>query len=185
MTHELLGTHKPSPEWYTPDFIWEKIQQVFDNQSFYDPCPRKGTNGLESDWGSHQFIYCNPPTPAASWALKAVETHQLFNNTIIFAAFSESVIWQVNKLLDYRHVFVRNRIQWIDGRTGKKSTSPRNYNVFICISSDESIKHRFNLAFGDIGTVRESLVVNNINNKFHDHRTIATLPLIQLLDESP
>ncbi len=25
MTYELLGTHKASPEWYTPSHVWERI----------------------------------------------------------------------------------------------------------------------------------------------------------------
>lgn len=179
MTHELLRKHKPSAEWYTPPHIWERVNSTFstayypnfyDRDICYDPCPRnskehKKGNGLLEDWTKHKFIYCNPPTPAAPWAKKAIQTVTYSPETIIiFAAFSEAVLWQVNELLDYPICWVRNRINWIDGNEiikvnidkisvitdeveidGKwykpnpgylePSKSPRNYNAFVLISA--------------------------------------------------
>jgi DNA N-6-adenine-methyltransferase (Dam) len=133
MTHELLGTHKPSQEWYTPAQIKQKVLNTFNTvELIFDPCPQpdKPNNlndgfcaefftlpsGLERQWEQYKYIYCNPPTPAYLWAKKAIETVKLNPETvIIFAAFSEAVLWQINELLDYPICWVRNRINWIDG----------------------------------------------------------------------
>lgn len=174
MSHELLGKHKASSEWYTPDCIWSKIYKTFgipeDDPDYLlsDPCPK---NHLVSDglrWleeSSSKYIYVNPPTPAAPWAKKCIEHIQQNPNTfIIFAAFSEAVLWQVPELLDYPICWVRNRINWIDGNKHikakesdccaytlpdgnwyvmnhnylKPSKAPRNYNAFALLSHSEN-----------------------------------------------
>lgn len=201
--HPLLGNHKPSAQWYTDEGIWRRIETVAGTSRnwIYDPCPaddkydKYTVDGLAVDWamriehsGFAKFIYLNPPTPAAPWALKALETvadHQ--DLTIIFAAFSEAVLWQVNSLMDYPICWVRNRINWIDGNrwkavkgnkydigfdesTGKylrpnpsymkPSTSPRNYNAFVCISRSTPIRQRFVNEFKVYGDVRISQKLN-------------------------
>jgi DNA N-6-adenine-methyltransferase (Dam) len=120
--NKLLGKHRPSSEWYTPGNIWERVYNTFEaDKTIFtdvcDPCPRLALgDGLAEDWTQHKFIYCNPPTPAAPWATKALETVRESKDTIIiFAAFSEAVLWQQNELLDYPVCWVRNRINWIDG----------------------------------------------------------------------
>ena len=115
MTHELLGKWQPSSEWFTPPTIWAKVRNTL-GQDVYDPCPPQGLGGIEVDWSLHKTLYINPPTPASPWAIKALKTHQENPETnMIFAAFSEAVMWQVNGLMDYQVCWVRNRISWIDG----------------------------------------------------------------------
>lgn len=152
MTHELLGTHKVSPEWYTPSHIWEKIYKTFGTQIVFDPCPISGDRGLETEWQSN-FIYINPPTPAKLWAEKAIITFTNNPNTnIIYAAFSESVLWQVPELMTYPVVFVRKRIKWDSNKTDDgKRNAPRNYNAFILLSSNAAISQNFKTQFGDLG----------------------------------
>jgi hypothetical protein len=133
MNHELLGKHKASSEWYTPDYIWEKIKNTFDIHAYsdlYDPCPRQSDDdGMDTNWVERKRIYVNPPTPAAQWAKKAIKTVQKNEDTsIIFAAFSEAVLWQVPELLDYPICWVRNRINWIDGNEWVKCK--QNYDQF-------------------------------------------------------
>lgn len=197
MTHELLGNHKPSSEWFTPDDIWGRVERTFDCKSIYDPCPRGCLDdGLAVDWTDNYnyvldmpYIYVNPPTPAAPWALKAIQTHLEHPGVnIIFACFSEAVLWQVNDLMDFPVCWVRNRINWIDGNQWvkcdslegyarvhsgspyykiengkyyktnpnylKPAKSPRNYNAFVCLSTDEGIIGRFIENFQDLGTIR-------------------------------
>lgn len=172
----MLGDWKPSSEWYTPDHIVKKVCNTFDSHLIFDPCPAKermeeGTfytevdpltmDGLKRDWGRYKYVYCNPPTPAQSWAKKALQTVAVSNTCIIFACFSEAVIWQVNELLDYPICWVRKRVNWIDGnrysRTPNKaktkimldgkiyyenekfmkpSKAPRNYNAFVLLVPD-------------------------------------------------
>lgn len=155
--HELLGKHKPSAEWYTPDDIWQRVNNTLEKP--YDPCPVNGSNGLEVDWSKQgRNIYVNPPTPASPWAIKAIQTHLEHPEVnIIFACFSEAVLWQVNQLQDFPVCWVRNRIRWIDGRTGEVSKAPRNYNAFVCLS--EEVISRFKVNFSDLGTVRKSYVI--------------------------
>lgn len=176
MANELLGKHKPSSEWYTPIWIWDKVFNTFGYESeqetdtLYDPCEADHKlepyfdleDGLCKDWTKHYHIYVNPPIPAAPWAKKAIETvRQNPDTTIIFAAFSEAVLWQVPELLDYPVCWVRNRIHWIDGnkyiklknsdgaaflKDGnwytdnlnylKPSKSPRNYNAFVLLRNE-------------------------------------------------
>lgn len=157
--HELLGKHKASAEWYTPDDIWARIERTFATDWIYDPCPINGTGGLDKEWG-WTYVYINPPTPAAPWAQKAIQTfaeHPEVN--IIFAAFSESVLWQVNELMDYEVCWVRNRIRWIDGKTGERSKAPRNYNAFVLLSKDTNVSDRFRANFSNLGTIRRSYAV--------------------------
>lgn len=179
MTHELLGNHKPSAEWYTPDHIWSRLRATFGTNDIYDPCPIRGTlvlderiSGLEQYWGLEwsQNVYVNPPTPAKPWARKALGTVKIHKDVnIIFAAFSESVLWQVNELMDYPVCWVRNRIQWIDGNSEvkgqpnpnycKPAKSPRSYNAFVLLSQDPECVRRFCDNFGDLGTIRRSEVL--------------------------
>ncbi|BAY20781.1 hypothetical protein NIES2100_05250 [Calothrix sp. NIES-2100] len=151
--HSLLGNHKPSQEYYTPGYIWNKVYSTFDTKDIFDPCPIKGVNGLEISW-KHNFVYTNPPTPAKLWAIKAIATIQEHKHvSIIFAAFSESVLFQVPELLTYPTVIVRNRIPWIDGKTMEPGKSPRNYNAFMCLSNKSSVITRFKDNFQDLGFV--------------------------------
>jgi len=183
MTHELLGNHKPSFEWYTPEYIWQSVSTVL-GKNIYDPCPIKNrttTNGLSEKWGEtvkrfdFDGIYVNPPTPAAKWAQKAI--NEIAKNpdlSIIFAAFSESVLWQVNELQDWRICWVRNRIKWVDGNPLKKnrkgelepnpdhmkqSSKPRNYNCFVLISSDYDKHCLFDEEFSKYGNIRISEII--------------------------
>lgn len=176
--HPLLGSHKPSQEWYTPQYIWDKVSASFDYPIYYitDPCPIGGLphrDILSEDW-QHigLYVYCNPPTPAAPWAKKCIEAYrQNPKMNIIFAAFSEAVLWQVNDLMDYPVCWVRNRIPWIDGNRYKKDVlnpnymkpakSPRNYNAFILLSNDDAIRDRFVKNFSDLGTIRQSKSVSS------------------------
>ena len=116
MIHEILGTHKSSSsEWFTPPTIWAKVRNTL-GQDVYDPCPPSGEHGLALSWLQHPFIYINPPAPASPWAIKAIKTHQENPETnIVFAAFSEAVMWQVNELMNYQVCWVHNPISWIDG----------------------------------------------------------------------
>ncbi len=166
--NKLLGNHKPSSEWYTPDHIWNKVYNTFGiTKGLFDPCPINSTiNGFKLDW-DYKYVYCNPPTPAQPWAKKALQTvKQNPETVIIFACFSEAVIWQVNDLLNYPMCWVRNRIPWIDGNkwvkkpngdsTGtmidgkiwypntqcmKPAKSPRNYNAFVLLVNDNNPFH--------------------------------------------
>jgi hypothetical protein len=166
--HELLGKHKPSSEWYTPLDIWDRIEATFNQpkDNIYDPCPVNGSGGLEASWVAKK-IYVNSPSPAAPWALKAIQTHLEHPEVnIIFACFSEAVIWQVNDLLDYPTCWVRNRISWIDGNPEvkgqpnpnylKPAKSPRNYNCFVCLSTDKYVISRFCENFEVLGTIRKT-----------------------------
>jgi hypothetical protein len=160
----LLGTHKASAEWYTPDFIWEKVNAVLEYP--VDPCPiMSKRDGLTYDWYSIvnpvcDSIYVNPPTPAAPWAEKAIRTHREHPEVnIIFAAFSINVLTQVNELLDFPVCYVRKRIKWIDGRPGKDSTSPSHYSAFVLLSSDSEVIERFKVNFSGLGNVRRSYVI--------------------------
>lgn len=150
--YPLLGTHKASPEWYTPSHIWEKIYNTFGTQEIFDPCPIGGCDGLKKEWRS-DFIYINPPTPAKLWAEKAIATFNEHSNTnIIYAAFSESVLWQVPELITYPTVFVRYRIKWDSNKTDDgKRNAPRNYNAFILLSNNAAIFQNFKTQFGDLG----------------------------------
>ncbi|MBW4607138.1 MAG: hypothetical protein KME22_07915 [Hassallia sp. WJT32-NPBG1] len=160
MPHELLGTHKASPEWYTPSHIWEKIYNTFGTQEILDPCPIGGVSGLETEWLA-DFIYINPPTPARLWAEKAIVTFRDHPNTsIIYAAFSESVLWQVPELMTYPIVFVRNRIKWDSNKTDDgKRNAPRNYNAFILLSNNAVISQNFKAQFGDLGFLGRMVIV--------------------------
>lgn len=199
MSHELLGNHKASANWYTPDYIWELLEKTVEvtRDFIYDPCPATDNfevNGLETDWyleavklnpNGMPIVYVNPPTPAACFAQKALETAELHGDiTLIFAAFSEAVMWQKTELMDHRVCWVRNRINWIDGRRFitaktndaydiffdketnkylrpnpeylKASKSPRNYNCFIAMSNMCSVNKNFHKYFSPLGEVRES-----------------------------
>lgn len=197
MTHPLLGDHKPSSNWFTPEDIWLRTQLTFDTKrsEILDPCPGNDkwtVDGLALDWalriqhlGLDQFIYVNPPTPAAPWAKKALETVKDHPRlSIIYAAFSEAVMWQVPALMDFPVCWVRNRISWIDGSPlivakgsndydyifdeatqkyyrpnpnyMKPAKSPRNYNTFVCMSHDPEVVNRFILQFQPLGEVRNS-----------------------------
>ncbi|MBW4558417.1 MAG: hypothetical protein KME59_21330 [Trichormus sp. ATA11-4-KO1] len=171
MVHELLGNHKASSEWYTPEDIWGRIRLIFNEDHVYDPCPAGGLAGLEADWSLFNNIYVNPPTPAAPWALKALQTHKDNPEVdIIFACFSEAVLWQVNELQDHLVCWVRKRISWIDGNQTvkgkpnsnylKPAKSPRNYNAFVCLTNNPEIRHRFLFRFQDLGTIRTSIPLN-------------------------
>ena len=175
MTHELLGKHKVSSEWLTPESIWHRVCYTLQYQEYelFDPCPPGGEGGLEKDWNQDCPIYVNPPSPAAPWAQKALETvRDNPHNNIIFACYSEAVLWQVNPLMDYPICWVRNRINWLDGNDNmrdrdsktfvtnpnylKPAKSPRNYNAFVCLSTNRYTVRRFADAFGDLGSVRTS-----------------------------
>jgi hypothetical protein len=181
----LLGKWKASAEWYTPmEYQW-RVLRTFDFQGIYDPCPHpspiarvteychsdidgqgfywQGTDGLKEDWTQHQYIYCNPPTPARKWAEKAIATVERSKDTvIIFAAFSIDLLSQVNHLEDYPHVKVEQRIKWIDGKTMQVSTNPSRYNAFILLSQfgrHQPVVDRFCEQFCDMGTVSISRVI--------------------------
>jgi len=152
MAHELLGTHKASPEWYTPFHIWDRIYGTFETKEILDPCPISGASGLETEWLAN-FIYINPPTPARLWAEKAIATFNTHPNTnILYAAFSESVLWQVPELMTYPIVFVRNRISWDSNKSDNgKRNAPRNYNAFVLLSNDSLILENFKNQFSELG----------------------------------
>ncbi len=190
MVNELLAGHKVSSEWFTPEDIWQRIENTFGTKVIYDPCPRGcADDGLDVDWVDNYnyvldlpFIYVNPPSPSAPWAKKTIQT--VTENpqvSIIFAAFSEAVLWQVPELHDHLICWVRNRINWIDGNQWvkyknvpdildvlapegytsnpnylKPAKSPRNYNAFICLAQSPEIRYRFIQNFQDLGTVRVS-----------------------------
>lgn len=152
MAHELLGTHKASPEWYTPSHIWERIYKTFGTKDIFDPCPIGGSDGLTTEWQA-DFIYINPPTPVRLWAEKAISTFTDRSNTnIIYAAFSESVLYQVPELLTFPTVLVRHRIKWDSNKPDNgKRNAPRNYNAFMLLSNDALISQNFKVQFGDLG----------------------------------
>ncbi len=175
--HPLLGTHKPSSQWYTPEYIWSNVYTTFNSKDVYDPCPIKGTRGLLKKWHGNKYIYVNPPTPAKQWALKAlIEYKKALDSDVefnlIFAAFSESVLWQVTTLQNFPTCWVRNRINWIDGNEFKKdkksgemipnpgymkeSNAPRNYNAFCLLSNNKNIGNKFIDVFSELGEIRRS-----------------------------
>jgi len=172
-----------SSSWYTPDYIWDKVNATL-SDTIYDPFPRNQMSdlsvelwdGYADDWlctlgclGS-KSIYCNAPIPASKAAIKCIEVHKAEPATnIIFAGYSESVIWQVPELETYVHVKCRNRINWIDGRTEVNGISnpnylqpgrnPAHYSSFFLLSQDTLVIQRFIDNFSDMGSIKRSEIL--------------------------
>lgn len=114
-----------SSEWYTCDYIWDKVNATYNGVAF-DPFPPNGSDGYDIDWTGN--VYCNPPIPASKTAIKAIETYKSDKSVnIIFTGYSESVIWQVPQLETYIHVKCYKRINWIDSRKEVNGVSNPNY----------------------------------------------------------
>ena len=160
----LLGDHKISSDWWTPRAIFTKIEETFETTNFYDPCPAYGQqsaiagkipSGLDlSKWGNESgCVYINPPSPASIWADMAINYHQdTPDSSVIFAAYSEAVLYQCPRLKTYLTCWVRNRIAW-DCPPPMLKSSPRNYNAFILLTNSPLIAHRFFDNFRDIGDI--------------------------------
>ena len=155
-----------SSSWYTPDYIWDKVTSTLGVT--LDPFPPDGTGGYELNWTGN--IYCNPPIPASKAAIKAIDTYENDKTTnIIFAGYSESVIWQVPQLETYVHVKCRKRINWIDGRTEVNGVSnpnylqpgrnPAHYCSFFLLSQDTLVIQRFIDNFSDMGSIKRSEIL--------------------------
>lgn len=159
--HPLLGKHKHHSNWYTPTHIWTKIKATFNTGIIYDPCPIYGLedveagklhDGLDSTYWHLDNIYINPPSPASKWAIEALKHYQENSHkSIMFAAYSEAVLFQQPELKRHLTCWVRNRIKW-DSNTPEK-VSPRSYNAFILMTNNDKMKNRFYDNFHDMGDV--------------------------------
>jgi hypothetical protein len=156
-----------SSSWYTPPYIWDKVNSTLG--ATLDPFPPDGTGGYELDWTGN--VYCNPPIPASRAAIKAIETYENDKSVnIIFAGYSESVCWQVPELETYFYVKCRSRINWIDGRTEVNGVSnlnylqpgrnPAHYSSFFLLSQDTAIIQRFIDNFSDMGVIKYATIYN-------------------------
>jgi hypothetical protein len=156
-----------SSSWYTPPYIWDKVNSTLG--ATLDPFPSDGTGGYELDWTGN--VYCNPPIPASRAAIKAIETYENDKSVnIIFAGYSESVCWQVPELETYFYVKCRSRINWIDGRTEVNGVSnpnylqpgrnPAHYSSFFLLSQDTAIIQRFIDNFSDMGVIKYATIYN-------------------------
>jgi hypothetical protein len=194
-----MSDHKASAEWYTPGYILDKVLRVFESEAVFDPCPtfrEPGIDGLKEEW-KERYIYINPPTPAKKWSEKALLTlHKNPDVSIIYAAFSESILWQLPELLDFPFVLCRKRIKWVDGneyikckesdievvyeteKNGRKnhykknphylkvSENPSNYSAFVCLSYEPWITYNFCREFGDLGEPRISNLIQPKKSSF-------------------
>ena len=58
-----------SDDWDTPKWL---LELIFDGQEYYDPCPRKGTGGLDAIWPERKPVFINPPfSDPLPWVRKA------------------------------------------------------------------------------------------------------------------
>lgn len=159
-TINLLGQHRSSPEWYTPDFVWEWIEYVFDQprDQIFDPCPVGGTGGLGIDWSVHRFIYVNPPSPALLWGQRTISYKGQNDVCLLYLSFSESSIWQVPELLTVPTILIRRRIKFIPSKPITKNM-PSNYNALHLVNGDVQTLARFKHVANYSGTLIKSVII--------------------------
>lgn len=160
-TSNLLGKHKHSPEWYTPDYVWGWVEFIFDcNRSeIFDPCPIGGAGGLELDWSKHKLIYVNPPSPASKWASRTISYIGQKETSLLYLSFSEGVIWQNPTLLTCPTMLIRRRIKFIPS-IPVKVNSPSNYNALHLINGNKEQLRRFIRVGNTVGTVIQSNILS-------------------------
>lgn len=170
---------KSTSNWYTPDYILDKVAEVFPD-GYHDPCPIAPTNdGLNVSWSGYKGIYCNPPIPAQVWATKCLHAQymQLLDGgsmtPILFAAFSPAVFFQQPAMLQFPICWVRNRVKWVDGRELitklvdnaevqrpnpnylKAATGSNQYSAFVMMTDDALTLARFKQAFAPMGEINQ------------------------------
>jgi hypothetical protein len=159
-TTSLLGKHKITSEWYTPDYVWQWIEYIFDSNRavIFDPCPIGGTGGLELDWTKHKLIYVNPPSPAMLWAIRTISYKTRKDMCLLYLSFSESVIWQVPELLTVPTILIRKRIKFVSNNPNQKS-NPSNYNALHLINGNREVYNRFKRIANLTGTLIQSNII--------------------------
>lgn len=159
-TTNLLKQHKPSPEWYTPEYVWKWIEFIFDcdRVQIFDPCPIKGTGGLNFDWSIHKLVYVNPPSPASKWAARTISYKGRKEMSLLYLSFSESVIWQNPTLLTVPTILIRRRIKFIPDHVLNKN-NPSNYNALHLFNGDCDQLDRFIEIGNQIGSVIQARMI--------------------------
>lgn len=160
MPHKpLLGKHKHKSEWYTPPEIWMLIYYIFNCNisDLHDPCPVKGSGGLNYSWDDYLYTYCNPPSPSRPWAEKAIAS----TPPILYMCFSEAVLWQVPMLKTYPVLFFQKRISFIDSETLLPAKSPSNYNALILINGFDHMLYRLDMVARQYGHLMTGAKIHN------------------------
>jgi DNA N-6-adenine-methyltransferase (Dam) len=134
-------------EWYTPAEIIEPIRKFYGGRIDLDPatCGKANSNivkawhtytinysGLDKTWSGNVWVnppYCGKDT-VKKWIDKA--NSSLVSNQIVMLVNRSDAKWYYKFLDNHKGAYYqfRNRIKFIDGITGKKS-SPRYNNDLI------------------------------------------------------
>lgn len=139
MSHETKGK---SNEWYTPKFIFDALNCVFDLDV---ACPKDTTfisvpagafineNSLEKEWFG--FIWMNPPfgdrKTKASWINKFIKHG---NGIALFPDRTSASWWQLLAENSDAHLFTKSRVCFIKPN-GNNGSQPANGTTLFAIGS--------------------------------------------------
>ena len=136
--HEKIGK---SDEWYTPKFIFDALDVVFDldvaspTQKTNVPAKQFITeNSLEKEWKG--FVWCNPPFGGRNALVPWVEKFIKHGNGIFLAPDQTSAKWYKQLSLNTEYMMcLDGRVKFVkpDGTTGD---SPANGTNLFSIGID-------------------------------------------------
>jgi hypothetical protein len=176
-----IGLSNKTDQWFTPPEIINRVSQVFNHCINLDPCGSTESNrivqaskviaenSIDTDWGIHRNVFCNPPSGKYSGATKFYKG--LSNPQAFFKKLNYGVDnWQIEQYIylgysieqlqtlqtkttiprDCLICIPAKRIRFVDQSSNRNS--PTHGNCIIYRGQNQS---KFVYEFQDLGVILE------------------------------
>ena len=156
-------------EWYTPDYILEKVYRVFGKPIGCDPCAARylpsridartkyiypESDGLSLPWHSCTFV--NPPygRDISKWTAKAVSEYKRGVRIILLVPAKTDTKWFKDLIRNSNAAcFIEGRVKFIGPDGNVSGSGGRSPTIAVLLSEQSEDVMRFGQVFGEIGTL--------------------------------
>lgn len=147
-------------EWYTPPALIQAIERAQGGRFSLDVATCRAApwqpsaiaysswnDGLVTAWGGHRLVWCNPPygrNITAKWCAKAIEELERARAVqlpvmiaMLLPASTDAKWWHALLEAGASVVFLRGRLSFIDGRTGKATGGNSGGSVIVILATPD------------------------------------------------